>query len=187
MPETPAAEIRTQALDYVRRHNVMTLATGGGGAAWAAPVFYAAAGFDLFFLSDPEGSRHGQDIGDGARASASITEDYQLTGFDDWRQIRGLQIEGYVAPVSGETEMAAGVAAYAAKYSFTAPYLRAIAHFPKAVSILEKVIEKLPGASDFAATLDNKLYRLRPDAVWWVDNAANFEKRQPVPLAPRQA
>jgi uncharacterized protein YhbP (UPF0306 family) len=182
LPE-PGESLKGRVLDYLDRHNVMNLASrDAAGAPWSAPVFYARDGFDLFFLSNPDGSRHGQDIGQGAAVAASITEDYQLTGLADWRLIQGVQLEGRAAPVNGEAETARATAAYAAKFPFTAPYLKAIAGFPNVVARLERIIAALPGAADFAATLDNRLYRLTPQAVWFVDNAASFEKRLPVPL-----
>jgi len=182
LPEREAA-LKQRVLDYLDRHTVMNLASSGAdGAPWAAPVFYARDGFDLFFLSSPDGSRHGRDIGQGNAVAASVTEDYQLTGFSDWRLIQGVQLEGRAAPVQDEAEMSRAAAAYAAKFPFTAPYLKAIAGFPSVVARLEHVIAALPGATDFAATLDNRLYRLTPRAVWFVDNAASFEKRLPVPL-----
>ena len=182
MPERDAA-LKQRVLDYLDRHNVMQLASrDADGAPWAAPVFYAREGFDLFFLSSPDGSRHGRDIGEGSAVAASITEDYQLTGLADWRLIQGVQLEGHAAPVDGEAEMTRAATAYAAKFPFTAPYLKLIAGFPNLVARLERVIATLPGATDFAATLDNRLYRLTPRAVWFVDNATSFEKRLPVPL-----
>ena len=182
MPERDAV-LKRRVLDYLDRHNVMTLASqGAAGVPWAAPVFYARDGFDLFFLSSPDGSRHGRDIGRDAPVAASITEDYALKGMADWRLIQGVQLEGRAAPVSGEEETSRAVTAYATKFPFTAPYLKMIAGFPNVVAHLERIIATLPGATDFAATLENRLYRLTPQAVWLVDNATSFEKRLPVPL-----
>jgi uncharacterized protein len=182
LPERDEA-LQQRVLDYLDRHNVMTLASrDASGEPWAAPVFYARDGFDLFFLSSPDGSRHGRDIGADAPIAASITEDYQLSGLADWSLIQGVQMEGRAAPVSGEAETQRATAAYAAKFPFTAPYLKAIAGFPNVVARLERIIATLPGATDFAATLENRLYRLTPRAVWFVDNASSFEKRLPVPL-----
>jgi len=182
LPELDAA-LKQRVLDYLDRHNVMTLASRDAtGAPWAAPVFYARDGFDLYFLSSPQGSRHGRDIGRDAPVAASITEDYQLSELSDWSLIQGVQLEGRAAPVDGEAETHRATAAYAAKFPFTAPYLKAIAGFPKVVARLERIIATLPGATDFAATLENRLYRLTPQAVWFVDNASSFEKRLPVPL-----
>ncbi len=55
-------ELRTQVIEYLDRHNVMTLATVGPQGPWAAAVFYVhdldvRGGLRLHFLSAPT-SRH---------------------------------------------------------------------------------------------------------------------------------
>ncbi|MGD8806327.1 MAG: pyridoxamine 5'-phosphate oxidase family protein, partial [Chloroflexota bacterium] len=73
-PADPA-ERRDQALTYLDQHTVMSLATYGRQGLWAAAVFYANDGFDLYFLSAGH-TRHGQNLSDNPRAAATIQENY---------------------------------------------------------------------------------------------------------------
>ena len=86
---------RDVALRYVEGHNVATLATTGPEGPWAAAVFYASTGFTLYFLSSPT-SRHGRNIGRNAEVAATIQEDYS-----DWREIKGIQLEGRANRLAG--------------------------------------------------------------------------------------
>ena len=45
--------LRTEILSYLATHNVMTIASCHENLPWAAAVFYASDGFDLYFLSNP--------------------------------------------------------------------------------------------------------------------------------------
>lgn len=90
-----AAALRERVLQLLQQHHVMTLATHGGHAPWAAAVFYAHDGLDLFFLSKPR-SRHALDAAHDARCAVTIQRDYA-----DWPQITGLQAEGLVTELHG--------------------------------------------------------------------------------------
>src|SRR3990172_10465710 len=87
-PEKAPSSLKTELLDYLATHNVMTIASSNGNVPWAAAVFYANADFVLYFLSNPK-SRHGMNIAENSQVSAAIHEDYH-----DWRKIRGIQLEG---------------------------------------------------------------------------------------------
>jgi len=176
----PGSSLRQATLAYLESHNVAVLATGGE-SPWAAAVFYASDGFNLYFLSSPE-SLHGRHLAANPRVAAAITGDYRLEGLDDWRDIRGIQLDGKATMLSNEDEIGPAVENYAAKYPFTAPYLKTLTTFPKALAILDKLARGLPAAPDFAAAAKNRLYRLTPSRLWWVDNAASFEQRQEVDI-----
>ena len=100
--------MRDKALAYLAAHNVMTLATR---SVWAAAVFYASEGFDLYFLSSPD-SRHARDLAADPRVAAAIHEDYR-----DWRAIQGLQLSGTAQRLEG-AERDAALGLYAAKFPF---------------------------------------------------------------------
>src|ERR671930_2620721 len=88
--------LRSQVLDYLEHHQVMTLATVGPEGPWAAAVFYVHRGLTLYFLSSP-GSRHGRNLSADPRAAATIQEDYR-----DWPDIKGIQLEGRAVAVDAE-------------------------------------------------------------------------------------
>jgi uncharacterized protein YhbP (UPF0306 family) len=146
--------LRARALDYLERHQVMTLATAGPDGPWAAAVFYASDGFRLYFLSSPR-SRHAQHLAAHPRAGAAIHEDYR-----DWPEIKGIQLEGRVAELSGP-ELDAARARYAAKF----PVVGNAARLPPVLA---------------AALARVRWYVLVPDALHLVDNAAGFGKRERV-------
>ena len=73
----------------------MTLATSAGDLPWAATVFYASDGLRLYFFSAPE-SRHCQNLAANGRVAVTVQEDYQ-----DWRKIKGIQLEGRAELVDG--------------------------------------------------------------------------------------
>lgn len=139
-------------LAYLAAHNVMTLATAGAAGPWAAAVFYVNDGLRLYFLSSPR-SRHCQDLAAGPRAAAAIHEDYR-----DWPAIRGVQLEGRVAPVA-DAELERVRALYAAKF----PVVANIGEAPPAVA---------------AAFANVRWYALTPEALHFIDNSAGFGQRK---------
>ena len=102
---------RNLALDYLRDHQVMTLATVGEDGPWAAAVFYVNKDFALFFLSAGH-TRHIQNVVEHPRAAATIQEDYK-----DWPAIKGIQFEGYVTELQG-VERKEAISLYEKKYPF---------------------------------------------------------------------
>ena len=95
----------------------MTLATAanagpGGVLPWASTVYFAPDGYDLVFLSSPK-SRHGSNLAANPACAAAVSPEVA-----SWREIRGLQLEGQAAPVSGIAAKARGMAAYFVKFPF---------------------------------------------------------------------
>jgi len=174
--------LKSTVLEYLRQHRTLTLATTQADQPWAAPVFYANLGFKLYFLSNPKNSRHGQNLAANQRVAAAITEDYPLARLDDWRKIKGIQLEGTASLLTHEAELAQAVEVYVAKYPFTAPYLKGMFAFPRITTILEKAGRSLKVVPDFSASLENRFYQLTPERVWFVDNETSFEHRKEVSL-----
>src|SRR3990167_9352254 len=102
--------LKQQILDYMQAHNTMALATSAGDVPWAATVFYASDDLRLYFFSAPD-SRHCQNLAANPRVAVTIQEDYH-----DWRQIKGIQLEGSVEPVDSLIEKGKAMAVYARKY-----------------------------------------------------------------------
>lgn len=176
-------ELKETALKHLENHNTMTLATAHENRPWAATVFYANKGFTLYFLSDPASAQHCKNIAQNPYVSVTIDEDYPLKEADDWRKVKGIQMEGIARIITSEEDMAEAVRIYAGKYPFVAPYLKLImSPFPRIVSFLDKLIKKLPLTPSFTAVSTTNFYQVVPTSVWFVDNEKSFERREEVKL-----
>jgi uncharacterized protein YhbP (UPF0306 family) len=148
-------ELKQQILNYVEGHNTMTLGTCQGEIPWAATVFYASDGLRLYFVSAPD-SRHCQNLKANPRVAVTIQEDYK-----DWRQIKGIQIEGEVVELNSLIDKGKAMAAYARKY-------------PEVMKLFTD-----PGSGIFyKAFLKVKFYGVVPKRVFFIDNEQGFGKRQ---------
>jgi uncharacterized protein YhbP (UPF0306 family) len=147
-------ETRDRALDYLAVHRVVTLATQGPEGLWAADVFYVNDGFDLYFISSPT-SRHGSNLAAQPQVAATVHEDYL-----DWREIKGIQLEGTVEQVS-KAEEAGVLALYGRKF----PVVANLASAPA------------PIAAAFAKV---RWYKLAAARAYFIDNSAGFGHRDQV-------
>lgn len=148
------AKARDRALDYLAVHRVMTLATQGPEGPWAADVFYANDGFNLYFVSAPT-SRHSRNLAAQAGAAATVHEDYL-----DWREIKGIQLEGTVEQVA-QAEEASVRELYGKKF----PDVADPAPTPAAIA---------------AAFAKVRWYKLAAARVYFVDNSVGFGHRDQV-------
>lgn len=110
MPE-PADLARI--LELLTRYHVLSLACRDAQGTWAAAVFYANDGLDLYFMSSP-GSRHAR----------SLAFDPCLAGVihgpaEDWQSIVGLQISGKAEELPA-AEHASARALYGRRFPFAA-------------------------------------------------------------------
>lgn len=145
---------RQRALAYLRDHNVMTLATVGEKGLWAAAVFYASDGLDLYFLS-AAGTRHGLNIGAACDVAATVQDDIR-----EWRDIKGVQLEGRATRLEGAEE-AAGLECYERKF----PFVRAWRSGPlELIAALKRV----------------SWYRVVPSRLYLIDNSLGFGHRDRV-------
>ena len=140
-----------RAGDYLRDHHVMTLATHGPEGVWAAAVFYANDGFQLYFLSAGH-TRHAQNMAAVPDVAATIQADYR-----DWPAIQGIQLEGVVEQLHG-ARRAAAMARYVARYHFLA----------QPVATLEAALQRV------------NWYELRPRRLYFVDNTLGFGHRDEI-------
>lgn len=157
------AHVRALALDYLARHNTVSLATLGPDGLWAATVFYASVDFTLYFLSEPK-TRHAQNARANPDIAATINEDYH-----NWQQIKGLQLVGRCIELAERAHVEAALATYVEKYPFVGQFL-----IPG---------QLLDGIQVAGRPLDVRLYRLTPTQVLYLDNERGFSNRQEVPLA----
>jgi len=149
------SNVRLLALDYLREHQVMTLATAGTAGPWAAAVFYVNKEFSLYFLSAGR-TRHAQDISETQQVAAAIHEDYK-----DWPAIKGIQLEGLVEQLHGD-EQAYAISLYGEKY----PFIKG------AVPQLRMSLAKV------------NWYRLVPKRLYFIDNSKGLGHRDQVEMEP---
>lgn len=150
-----------ELLDYLATHNVMTIASSHQNVPWAAAVFYASADFVLYFLSNPK-SRHGMNIAENSQVSAAIHEDYH-----DWRQIRGIQLEGRAERLTSIKQRAEFWKTYEKKFPFVKQFFRA-------GSLRAMLSTKVTGI---------RLYRIVPSQIYYIDNSKGFGHREMLDLA----
>jgi uncharacterized protein YhbP (UPF0306 family) len=143
----------------------MVLATAGASGPWAAPVFYAlddTARLGLLFVSNAA-SRHGGDLASQGAAAAAIAAQHE-----QWRTIRGVQLEGEVEALAGEARLEA----------------------------LNLLVERFPWLTDMAASADEQerriaarltestVYRLHPWRAVLIDNEREFGSREELVIRP---
>ena len=150
------AALRKRVLAYLRAHHVMTLATHGNEGPWAAAVFYANEDFTLYFLSAPK-SRHSVNLASSSRIAAAIQEDYA-----DWPQIKGVQLEGVATQLVADEEKQVR-ALYGEKF----PVVGKLSKAPAAI---------------VAAMAKVRWYRIVPERLYFIDNAAGFGHRDEIVL-----
>lgn len=153
------ADLEEQVLEYLRTHNTMTLGTCADGAPWNATVFYASDGFHLYFFSAPD-SRHCTNLAANPRVAVTVQEDYK-----DWREIKGIQLEGTVELVDSVIAKGKAMAVYARKYP----------------GVIKLFTDPSSGVYH-RAFLKVKFYRVIPETLYYIDNQQGFGKRQELAL-----
>ncbi|GBE25630.1 hypothetical protein BMS3Bbin02_01918 [bacterium BMS3Bbin02] len=148
-------ELRSEVLDYLTAHHVMTLATHGTQGPWAAAVFYVNSGFTFTFLSSSR-SRHAKDLAANPVCAATIHEDYH-----EWSEIKGIQMEGRVTMLSG-TDRLAATRRYAEKFPLIQP--------GQAPALIKAALSRVAW------------YEFAPTRCYFVNNAKGFGHRDEVQL-----
>ncbi len=147
-------ELRRRIVTLLREQSILTLAVADDcGVPWAAPLFYAADGFDIFFVSDP-GSRHGRAIARSPAVAAAVH-----APDPDWRQIRGLQIEGEASKIADGDLADRALRRYVERFPFTDIFFR------RAEVLGPEIAERVSAA---------RFHLLRPARIVLVDNSVAF-------------
>lgn len=147
---------RARVREYLRSHNVATLATSNGEDVWAAAVFYVCDGDIIYFLSSPN-SRHCLNLAQNPRVAVTIQEDYS-----DWLDIKGVQIEGVASEISGaEEELARSL--YGKKF----PIVGKLAQAPAAIV---KALAKV------------SWYKIILHRLYFIDNSVSLGHRDEIDL-----
>lgn len=145
---TAVSDLFETVADYLKVHQVVTLATHGPFGLWAAAVFYASEDFIFYFLSAPH-TRHAQNLRHEPRAAGTIQDDEV-----SWQEVRGVQLEGPVQRLTGEDRRRA-VAVYGRRFPF-------IDRAPEDIQIALRAVD---------------WYRLVPDRLYFIDNRRGFGHR----------
>jgi uncharacterized protein YhbP (UPF0306 family) len=162
-PLAASVELQRRILAYLEAHTTMTIASCQHDVPWAAAVFYANDGFDLYFLSTHR-SRHGVNMAVNHLVSVAIYGDYR-----DWRAIRGIQLEGWAERLRSPKIHGHGWRIYRKKFSF-------VDEFFSPGALREMIHTKLAGI---------RLYRIVPRAIWYLDNSRGFGYRELLPFTSR--
>lgn len=148
------ADLIGEFCTFLAEHNALTLAYADAGGPGACGLWFAAdEALALYFLSSPS-TRHGTALQDGADVAFAVHKDDQ-----DWRAIRGVQGQGWCAPVRGP-EAERGWRAYAAKFPF----------ITRQFADLE------------AALASAWLWRISPRWLRLIDNARGFGDKREIML-----
>lgn len=160
--ETPNDEkVRSSAKELINGQSAMTVATGRGNVAWAAPVYYVLRKSDFYFFSNPK-SRHIIEAIESKQASVAIHA-FAST----WKEIRGIQMSGRVQAVRTGMEAIQAIRAYLRKFSFAKEFF--------------KDSESLDLRS-FGNTFGVRLYNFRPDLIYYTDNQIHFGFRSEISI-----
>jgi uncharacterized protein YhbP (UPF0306 family) len=146
-------DFRAEALALLKEHTVMSLATLYEGLPHAASLMFAHDGFDLIWVSDPA-SRHSQAVAATPEVSVTVANQY-----DDFKQIRGLQLAGSVVRLDDRYAERQALKLLGDRYSF----INVFRLGPKALR------DRLAAVA---------AYRLRTTAVTLIDNRRGFGWKQ---------
>ena len=167
-------DLRARVLDYIQRHNTMTIATCEGNRPWAAAVFYTHRAFVFYYLSDPN-SDHSRHVAANPEVALAIHEDYR-----DWREIKGVQIQGTAAMVTDPSEIEDAWRLYLAKYPFVENWLLRLAR-PLGLGRLARAAGDAVG--DLARRVGSvRFYRVAARRVLYTDNSMGFGHREELSL-----
>ncbi len=150
------AELERAITEFMDSLTTMTLACSDPEGPWAADVYYARDGLNLLFFSSSR-SRHSTAFSLAPRAAATIHGQYS-----GWQQIKGLQMEGYVEPVTSMTASIRALTIYTMRYPFVKEF------FGDPVSVSAQLARKMGRV---------KPYVFRPRTILYVDNAEGFGTR----------
>jgi len=160
--ETPNDEkLRSLAKELINGQSAMTVATGRSNIAWAAPVYYVLHTSDFYFFSDPK-SRHIIEALESKQASVAIHA-FAST----WREIRGIQMSGRIQAVRTGIKAIQAIRAYLKKFPFAKEF------FSDSESL---------DLTSFGKTFGVRLYKFRPDLIYYTDNRIHFGFRSKISL-----
>lgn len=149
--------LQERILKYLQEHNTISLATVAKRKPHAASVFYVNIGFELFYVSNPD-SRHSTFLAATPAVAGTVNEDY-----DNWLDIKGIQLEGRVSCVGSLVKNPRLVKAYIGKY----PNVKDFFVSPQKVG--SGVAQKVSGV---------RFFKITPSRIFLLDNSLGFGHRE---------
>ena len=144
--------LKSSICQFLAQHTTLSLATCHDGRPWSTDLFYASDdSCQLYFVSGAT-TLHCQNIADNSRVSATISRQC-----DDWRDIKGLQLDG-VARAVVESDRDGVIDRYLTK-------------FP-ALKTLHKASEL------FALLWESHFYCISPTWIRLIDNSKGFGHKE---------
>ncbi|MDH3581132.1 MAG: pyridoxamine 5'-phosphate oxidase family protein [Hyphomicrobiales bacterium] len=147
-------------LEELRQRTVLTLAVIGEAGPHAVSLMYAHDAFDIYWLSDPK-SHHSKHLASSSSAAVTIAAQYE-----DFRNIRGLQMQGNGHRLTDADEESMGFELLRARF----PFLKQFA--------VGNLARHLGAAA---------IYLFRPATLTLIDNSRGFGFKQTLELADRSA
>lgn len=142
-----------QIAQLIKSQSTLVLATtSDGGRPCSTPLFYIAGDDLRLYWFSSSASAHSKNLKRNPAAAASIYRPKV-----NWKEIRGLQMEGTVATVKDRALRKAISAAYGERFHLGAIFRTAIAH--------------------------SSLYVFRPEWVRYIDNSKRFGSKFELTLA----
>lgn len=157
---TPIPSLSDRVLAYLDGHTTLNLATDGPAGLWSAAVLYVHDGVNLYFTS-VAATRHGQNLVETHRAAGTINDDCT-----SWIEMKGIQLEGRVEPVTDVAERQRAAAEYLRRF----PFATALWHGESDPA----VIARDPGSHGF--------FRITPSRMFFMDNEHHPEGREELAL-----
>lgn len=142
------SHLRELVLGYLAERTVLNLATAGPAGLWVSAVLYVNEGTHIYFTS-VAATRHGQNMLTTGRVAGTISDECH-----EWKQMRGLQLDGEVEHVDDFEERRRVIAAYLRRFPFAAGLWNGESN--------PDVIARNPGIHGF--------YRITPTRLLYTDN-----------------
>lgn len=139
---------------FLSAQEILTLATVSGFGPWSTAIYYVHRRNRFYFFSSAT-SRH---VSEGIPAAARCAASVSAGGGADWREIRGVQMEGTLTRVAVRREWFGAVARFFLKFPFAKSFL----NDPKARAFRRRVGH------------DVHLYRFDAERVIFTDNRTGF-------------
>jgi len=144
--------LKSSISGYLARHSVLSLATCHDGQPWSTDLFYASDELCQLYFVSAVTTWHCKHIAANPRVSVSISR--QCT---DWKEIRGLQLDG-IAGVVSDADRDVVVEMYLTKF----PALKKLHQASKILSLFR----------------ESSFYRITPAWIRLIDNSKIFGHKE---------
>lgn len=151
-------DIVRAAEDFAESCHIMTIAVSSGNIPWAAPVYYVFYNKGFWFFSSRKSRHIADSSGNSGLAAAAV-----YAAPHDWKEIRGLQMQGRISHAGIPAGAGAAFAKYISKFGF-----------------VENMISGKPAGTlpDIESLFRAGWYVFVPDEIYYSDNSLGFGFRE---------